>query len=106
MNDVVIKPEIMTNDAERVWQNASSQMEKIKAAIPQILTADFSLVFDCFALASSYQKAITSLGDFLDGGSIEFLRFEKKLLEAVIIYGESHGMSESEIAALEAEIDL
>ena len=100
MNDVVIKPEIMTNDAERVWQNAS------KAAIPQILTADFSLVFDCFALASSYQKATTSLGDFLDGGSIEFLRFEKKLLEAVIIYGESHGMSESEIAALEAEIDL
>lgn len=91
MDDVVINPDVMTKDAEDVWQNASTQMLGIKHAAPDIAIQDFSLVFDCITLWRSYRKAMNALGDYVDAGSTEFLRFEKNLLESVVIYGKSHG---------------
>lgn len=106
MSDVIIDPEAMAADAEDVWERASDRVLAIKDAIPTIATPDFSLVFDASAIAASYRTLVAALESYLDGGSTEFLRFEKKLLEAVIIYGEAQGLTQAEIAALEKEIDL
>jgi len=105
MSDVVVNIDVMTTDAEDVWEDASERLVAAKAAWPDIATPDFSGPFDASAIAAAYQTAKESIGSYLDGGSKEFLRFEERLLRAAIIYGESHGMSAAEIAALEAEID-
>ncbi|NTV38801.1 MAG: hypothetical protein HGA51_02425, partial [Demequinaceae bacterium] len=97
---------VMTDDAENVWEDASEKVLAMKKALPSIVTHDFSIAFDCGALSVAYREATAMLGDYLDGGSVEFLTFEKRLLEAAIIYGESHGMTAKEIAKLEAEIDV
>lgn len=105
MSDVVVNIDVMTADAEDVWEDASERLVTAKNAWPAIATPDFSGPFDAAAIAAAYETAKESLGAYLDGGSEEFLRFEEKLLRAAIVYGESHGMSAAEIAALKAEID-
>jgi len=106
MGDVIVDVDVLTEDAESVWQAASDSMVGMKGALPVLKVSDFSLPFDCFSLSEAYSAAIQALQSYIDGGSTEFLRFEKNLLDAVIIYGESHGMSADDIAALEAEIDV
>ena len=106
MSDVVVDIDVMTDDAETVWQAASDQVLAMKKALPSIAAPDFSIAFDYAAMSVAYYEATVALGEYLDGGSLEFLTFEKRLLEAAIIYGESHGMTAAEISKLEAEIDV
>lgn len=105
MSDVIVNIEVLTDDAENIWEDASERLLAAKAAWPTIATPDFSGPFDASAIAEAYQTAKNAITSYLDGGSDEFLRFEEKLLRASIVYGESHGMSAAEIAALEAEIN-
>ncbi|MGX5696356.1 hypothetical protein ACWKWP_09175 [Agromyces soli] len=105
MNDVVIDPEVMTRDAEEVWQTASDRVRAMATAPHALAVGDFGFAFDMFTLHSAYTANLESLSSYLEGASAEFLRFEERLLQAVIIYGESHGLSQQEIAALEKEID-
>lgn len=105
MSDVVVNIDVLKADAEDIWEDASERLITAKNAWPEIATPDFSDAFTGSAIAAAYETAKESLGSYLDGGSKEFLRFEEKLLRTAIVYGESHGMSAAEIAALEAEID-
>lgn len=105
MSDVVVDIDVLTGDAEGVWEDASQRLTAAKEAWPDIATPDFSAPFGAAAIAEAYRSARQSLSAYLDGGSEEFLRFEEKLLRAAIVYGQAHEMTAAEIAALEAEID-
>ena len=104
VNEVVINIDVMTDDAEQVWEDASDRLLAAKAAIPEIATPDFSRPFGAPELAAAYSEAAARLGRYLEQGSDEFLLFERRLLMAVKIYGEAHEMSAAQIAALEAEM--
>ncbi|MBA8815041.1 hypothetical protein FHX48_000093 [Microbacterium halimionae] len=106
MSDVVVNIDVITDDAENMWEDASERLIDAKGALPEIATPDFSSAFDAAALSAAYNGAVKALSAYLDGGSTEFLKFEKNLLEAAIVYGEAHGMTDAEIAALEGEIDV
>lgn len=106
MSDAVIDIDVMTDDAENVWEEASERVLGMKRSLPDIASSDFSLPFDYSVMSRAYCDAVAELGDYLEGGSVEFLTFEKRLLEAAVIYGESHGMTADEIAKLEAEIEV
>lgn len=106
MSEAVIDVDVMTEDAEDVWQDASDQVLAMKDALPSIAAPDFSLAFDPFAMSRAFSDAVAGLSAYLDGGSTEFLTFEKNLLTAVIRYGESHRMTVEDIAKIRAEIDV
>lgn len=98
--------EVLKNDAENIWEDASEKLLAIKAAIPEIETSDFSLPFGAVELSQLFTTWREGLGEYLSGGSNEFLRFEKILLLAAIDYAETHSFSVEEINTLKGEIDI
>lgn len=105
-DEVIVNLDVLKEDAENVWEAASDALTSLKQGFPRISAPDYCLWFDPNAMDAAYRSAVQGLMDYLAGGSHEFLEFEKRLLQAAIIYGESHGMSAADIAALEAEIDV
>lgn len=105
-DEVIVNLDVLKADAENVWEEASDRLVSLRDEFPVIASPDYCLWFDPTSMDSAYRRAVRGLRAYLSGGSHEFLEFEKRLLEAAIIYGESHGMSAADIAALEAEIDV
>lgn len=106
MSDVTCNLDVLKDDAENVWEDASEKLLAMKASIPTISTFSFSLPFGAAELSELYANWSEAIGSYISGGSDEFLRFEKVLLLSAIEYGKAHGMSLEEIKALESEIDI
>lgn len=101
MNDRVrIDTDVLEEDAQAVWQEASRVLSVEMRDIPELSTAAFGCVQGMESASGMYRSTREELQIYLDKGSQEFLRFKELLLRTVLAYKEQHGATQDEMDRL------
>ncbi|MCR2784676.1 MULTISPECIES: hypothetical protein [unclassified Microbacterium] len=102
-----VDPDALRTDAHDSWQVWSGKLADAKGRIDDLTYSrpDFSLIPGSGDVYAAFTTATTTLRDYIETGEEIFEGFARALLDTAIEYMQAEGDAQSEIDAVERELE-
>lgn len=102
-----VDPDALRTDANDSWQKWSLKLAESNKIIDGLTYSgsDFSLIPGSDEVYASFEKATSTLHTYIATGEEIFEGFARALLDSAIAYMEAEGDAQSEIDAVEREME-
>ncbi|MCR2816336.1 hypothetical protein [Microbacterium jiangjiandongii] len=102
-----VDPDALRTDANDSWQVWSGKLAEAKGKIDELSYSrpDFSLIPGSGEVYAAFETATTTLRAYIETGEEIFEGFARALLDTAIMYMEAEGDAQSEIDAVERELE-
>lgn len=102
-----VDPDLLRQDANDHWQKWSLELESIKLGVDELryTLPDFSLIPGSTEVFAAFQTSISTLRTYVETGEEIFEGFARALLDSVLEYAAAEGDAQSEIDAVQRELD-
>lgn len=97
----------LREDANAHWQKWSQELEKLKLEVDGIVYSrpDFSLAPGSSEVYAAFETSLTTFRTYIETGEEIFEGFARALLDTAIMYMEAEGDVQSEIDAVQREME-
>lgn len=102
-----VDPDALRTDANESWQVWSQKLAELKTSIDTLSYSrpDFAIMPGSGEVFAAFETATQTLRTYIETGEEIFEGFARALLDSAIIYMEAEGDAQSEIDAVEREME-
>jgi len=102
-----VDPDALRDDANDSWQVWSGTLAEAKASLDELTYSrpDFSLIPGSGEVYAAFETATAALRAYIHTGEEIFEGFARALLDTAITYMEAEGDAQSEIDAVQRELE-
>lgn len=104
---VDVDPDLLRQDANDHWQKWSQELEGVKLGLDGLVYSrpDFALMSGAGEVFAAFESSVATLRAYTETGEEIFEGFARALLDTTIEYMQAEGDAQSEIDAVQRELD-